>query len=202
MIKPTRSNRRAIIFLAFLVVIFTGPLMVSYLMYNFRMFLPETFSNGHLILPPISLQTLPLENSEGKVVSDKTLKGEWLILYVEPGRCDQTCLDTLYKMRQVRTRLGKNMQRVQRVLLTLNKSDPALSEYLNSLYNGTTHLQTTKTALSKFLIKLPSHNTAITDGYLYIVDPLGNVMMSYHPDQSSNDIYADLKRLLTASNIG
>ena len=39
-------------------------------------------------------------------------------------------------------------------------------------------------------------------GYLYLVDPLGNVMMSYNPKQSPKDIYSDLTRLLKASKIG
>ncbi len=200
---PTRSNRKAIFFLLFLVAIFVGPMIASYLIYNFHAFVPETMSNGHLILPPLSLQKLPLQNSKGELITTNTYQGDWIMLYVEPKQCEQTCLDTLYKMRQVRTRLGKDMDRVQRVILTLTgNQDKPLQEYLSSLYQGTIHLQTTAADLNKFINKLPSPNTAMSTGNLYLVDPLGNVMMSYNPSQNPKDIYSDLTRLLKASRIG
>ena len=45
----------------------------------------------------------------------QSLKGEWTMLYVEPEKCEQACLDTLYKMRQVRIRLGKNQNQVDKL---------------------------------------------------------------------------------------
>lgn len=203
MTAKAKSNNKAWLYFTLLAVIFIGPIIVSYMLYNFRIFVPETFSHGHLILPPLTLDKLPLQNSQGAAITAQSLKGDWTMLYVEPEKCDKSCLDTLYKMRQVRIRLGKNQDRVQRVILTLQgRQDQALSEYLVSPYQGTIHIQTPATNLNNFLAKLPSHNTAMKTGYLYLVDPLGNVMMSYNPKQSPKDIYADLTRLLKASRIG
>jgi hypothetical protein len=37
---------------------------------------------------------------------------------------------------------------------------------------------------------------------LYIIDPLGNLMMSYEVDTNPREIYKDLKKLLRGSRIG
>lgn len=203
MTTTVKSTGKGRIYFILLALVFIGPIVASYLLYNFRAFVPETISNGHLILPPLSLEKLPLQNASGAPVVNSSLKKDWVLLYIEPKQCNKSCIDTLYKMRQIRIRLGKNSDRVQRVILTFTGlHDPVLKEYLASLYQGTLHWQTPEADLSKFLEKLPSHNIAIQSGYLYLVDPLGNVMMSYNPDQNPKDIYNDLTRLLKASQIG
>jgi hypothetical protein len=42
----------------------------------------------------------------------------------------------------------------------------------------------------------------IGEGRVYIVDPLGNLMMSYPSDAGPGDLYDDLRRLLRVSRIG
>lgn len=199
-IKPKGKGR---FYLILLVLVFIGPIVASYGLYYFRSFVPETLSNGHLIVPPLSLQTLPLQTPAGKSIKFTSFGGDWLMLYIEPEKCNKACLGTLYKMRQIRTRLGKHMTRVKRVILTFNGyKDAALNEYLKSPYQGTLHVQAPKQAIDKFLASLPSHDVAIKTGYLYLVDPLGNLMMSYKPTQKPKGIYSDLQRLLKASRIG
>ena len=39
-------------------------------------------------------------------------------------------------------------------------------------------------------------------GRIYIIDPQGNLMMSYAPNVNPGDIYKDLKKLLRSSRIG
>lgn len=198
-----KSNRKAWLYFTLLAVIFIGPIVVSYLVYNFRIFVPEPFSHGKLILPPLTLEKMSLQNSQGAAITAKLLKGEWTMLYIQPGKCNKACLDTLFKMRQVQIRLGKNQNHVQRVILTSQGiQDPALNEYLMTPYQGTIHIQTPAADLQSFLAKLPSHTVAMKTGYLYLVDPLGNVMMSYDPKQSPKDVYMDLTRLFIASGIG
>lgn len=203
MTTAVKSKNRGRFFLILLILVFIGPIIASYGLYYFRSFVPETLSNGRLILPPLDLNKLPLSNANGKSFSLKEFGGDWVMLYVEPTKCNKACLDTLYKMRQIRIRLGKNMDRVKRAILTYRDfNDNALNEYLKAPYQGTLHLQTPKTDLAKFLVKLPSHEQAEKKGYLYLVDPLGNVMMSYNPSQKPKEIYSDMKRLLKASRIG
>ncbi len=203
MTQAVKKSNRGRWFLILLALVFIGPIIASYGLYYYRSYIPETLSNGQLILPPLDFNKLPLYNMQGKPESLKIFQGDWVMVYVEPEKCDKTCLDTLYKMRQIRTRLGKNMGRVQRAILTFKGyKDNALNEYLKSPYQGTIHLQAPKVALDAFLAKLPSHHKALNSGYIYLVDPLGNMMMSYEPNQKPKGIYSDLTRLLKASRIG
>jgi hypothetical protein len=39
-------------------------------------------------------------------------------------------------------------------------------------------------------------------GRIYIVDPLGNLMMSYEPQAGARDLLADMKKLLKLSHSG
>ena len=64
MTAKAKSNNKAWLYFTLLAVIFIGPIIVSYMLYNFRIFVPETFSYGHLILPPLTLEKLPLQNNK------------------------------------------------------------------------------------------------------------------------------------------
>jgi cytochrome oxidase Cu insertion factor (SCO1/SenC/PrrC family) len=198
-----KSKNRGRFFLILLMLVFIGPIIASYGLYYFRNYVPEILSNGTLILPPLDLNKLPLYDTQNQKITLKKFGGDWVMLYVEPEKCNKLCIDTLYKMRQIRIRLGKDMDRVKRVILTYQGfRDNALNEYLKSLYKGTLHIQTPGSDLNNFLAKLPPHDRAIKTGHLYLVDPLGNVMMSYELSQKPKDIYSDMKRLLKASRIG
>jgi hypothetical protein len=41
-----------------------------------------------------------------------------------------------------------------------------------------------------------------TAGRIYLIDPLGNLMMSYAPDAPSMGLLEDIKKLLKLSHIG
>jgi len=190
-------------YIVLLAVIFFGPLFGAWFLYSSRAFVPEVMSNGHLIQPPLNIKNLVLYKKNGKTLNVKELPHDWIMLYVEPKECGPTCFDNLYKMRQIRKALGKESPRVARMIITLNGySTKALNQYLVKEYKGTIHVSTNKKALDKFLQNIPSKKVATSKGYLYLMDPLGNVMMSYQPEQKPRGIYKDLKRLLKASQIG
>jgi cytochrome oxidase Cu insertion factor (SCO1/SenC/PrrC family) len=195
--------KRSYFILGLFILIFIGPIIVALSLYSSRSYIPEAISYGHLIQPPIQLENLPLLNAENKPMATKDLYGHWLMLYISPRTCNKLCENNLYKMRQIRKATGKHQLRVERVILTLtNQNTPTLAKLLQSDYQGTIHIKAKKSALSQFLQHLPSKELALKQGTLYLVDPLGNVMMSYKPDQKPKGILADLKRLLKASQIG
>ena len=55
---------------------------------------------------------------------------------------------------------------------------------------------------ARLLEAFPDPGTAVTSGKLYVVDPLGNLMMSYPGDAPPKSILTDLERLLKLSHIG
>jgi hypothetical protein len=52
------------------------------------------------------------------------------------------------------------------------------------------------------LALLPAPQGAINSHRIYVVDPLGNVMMFYAPDAKPKGMLEDMKRLLRLSSIG
>jgi diguanylate cyclase (GGDEF)-like protein len=55
------------------------------------------------------------------------LKGRWVFLMVDSGRCDDYCQRKLYAMRQVRLTQGKDMERIERAWLLDDGTAPAAS---------------------------------------------------------------------------
>jgi hypothetical protein len=161
------------------------PLVGSYLLYF--LWTPTAFVNyGELVGPT------PLAELQAGAAPE--LKGKWVLLMVDSGRCDDYCQRKLYAMRQVRLTQGKDMERIERAWL-LDDGTPPSAGTLDE-YKGT-RLLTMNPAL---LGKLPV--TGSVRDHIYLVDPLGNVMMRYPREVDPNRMKKDVARLLRASRIG
>jgi len=109
----------------------------------------------------------------------------------------------LFKMRQVRLTLGRDSERVQRKYLGLTKGlnkqqDRQEIEKIFSKYHRMKVAWFDKQVVDKSLPQFkefPVHQ-------IYIIDPLGNLMMWYSKDATSKGMKKDLKRLLKVSKIG
>jgi hypothetical protein len=203
-----RRQRRLLIGLALL---FFAPLGLSfYLYYGRGAWHPSARVNaGDLIDPPRSLPSLALPlQSSGESAPD-FLRGKWSFLYVEQGPCAERCRGILYETRQVRLALDRDMDRVQRVFIadenccdfqTLHEQHPDLLAI---------RLSPAAAPLLKLLPRGDAGSGANLGGgdganaqRIYVIDPLGNVMMSYAPDAKPKGMLEDMKRLLRLSHIG
>lgn len=186
------SRRPFFITLAF----FFAPLAVSFLIYYGTNWRPAgDTSHGDLITParPLSQATLPMP--DGKTTAADFLKGKWSMVYVGGGSCADECRRALTDMRQVRLALNEEMPRVQRVFL----------------YNGTCcdeqYFGVEQLGLIRAALDTPEGATLLAlfpdgAGRTYLVDPLGNLMMSYEPGAPAKGMLEDLKKLLKYSHIG
>ncbi len=131
------------------------------------------------------------------------LKGYWVMLYVNPQSCDQTCQNNLFNMQQVRIALGKDRGRVQRLIVTNALSqDHLIDGLIKQSYPGTLHAVIDTNSYQE-LIEQGAIKTIDKKGAaLFIVDPQGYLMLSYRSDASPEDILKDLTRLLGVSQIG
>lgn len=120
----------------------------------------------------------------------------WVLVYVDTGNCDTECRDALYRLRQARLMLGKDMNRVQRVFLH-GASTPD-TVFLEREHGGLIALQAP--ALTRLLDKKrPAHSTP---GGLFLLDPLGNLVMYFPADIEPRDMVDDIAHLLRLSRIG
>jgi cytochrome oxidase Cu insertion factor (SCO1/SenC/PrrC family) len=200
-----RRQRRMLIALALL---FFAPLGVSFYLYYAGDWRPGHHVNrGDLLDParPLPDLSLPLGGVKPAGAADRTrpdfLKKKWTLLYWGAGACSARCRTDLYNTRQVRTALNRDMDRVQRVFI----ADGACCDWQ---FLGREHpdlvtiLATPEAAPLKRL--LPTFNAITPEAAdrIYLIDPLGNLMMSYAPDAKPKGMLEDLKRLLGLSSVG
>jgi cytochrome oxidase Cu insertion factor (SCO1/SenC/PrrC family) len=183
-----------------LALIFFGPLGVSfYLYYGHGSWHPGGRVNtGDLIVPPRPLPSLvlPLQSS-GETDSD-FLRHKWTLLYVQQGACAEPCRTGLYETRQVRVALDRDMDRVQRVFIA--DGDCCDFQFLHEQHPDLIAVRMNPAAAP--LLALLPHRDPATAERIYLIDPLGNLMMSYAPDAKPKGMLEDMKRLLRLSHIG
>ena len=112
------------------------------------------------------------------------------------ARATHSASDKLYRMRQVRLTQGKDMERIERAWLIDDETrtcrragQPTMRAPASSQAPG-----------SALLRRLPARGS-VRD-HIYIVDPLGNLMLRYPRDADPSRMKKDLTRLLKASRIG
>jgi hypothetical protein len=198
-----RRQRRLLVGLALL---FFAPLAVSFYLYYGAPWRPVGHVNhGDLIDPPrpLPLVSLPLA-ARGAAAADPgslRFRNKWTLLYVGAGECAAVCRADLYNMRQVRLALNRDLDRVQRVFIArgvccdwrfLDAEHPDLL----------TALATPEAAPLLALLPAVDGIAPAAAERIYLIDPLGNLMMSYAPAAKPKGMLQDLKRLLGLSHVG
>ncbi len=179
-----RSARRNLLAIAAVAMFpFVGS-FIAYLVWK-----PAGFVNyGDLITP------IPLAGAAApRALQD--LKGKWVFLMVDAGACDEYCRRKLYVMRQVRLTQGKDQDRVERAWLV--DDGAAVPADVQRDYDGTLWIDAEGNDLPA---RLAAGGSA--RDHLFIVDPLGNVILRYPRDADPSRVKKDLTRLLKASRIG
>ena len=186
------APRKNLISLWLIVALTAAPVAASYLLYYFN---PpgHTVNYGELI-EPRPLPDSRLELADGTPFRLSQLRGRWAIVIVDSGRCDAACDRKLLYLRQLRLTQGKDMERVERVWLISDGIAPR-SEAV-APYPGTRVVR----ADAELLRRFPAQGEA--SDHIYLIDPLGNLMMRFPRDPDPRLMIKDLARLLKASQIG
>jgi hypothetical protein len=173
-----------------------APVIASY--FTYYVVRPEGRRNyGELIEPQRPLPELTGMALDGKSVSLRTLKGQWLLVSVAGGACDAVCEQHLYLQRQLRETLGKEKEKLDRVWLVPDAA-PVRPELLPALKDSTV-LRVDAAQLSQWLV--PAQGQQLS-AHLYLVDPMGNWMMRFPPGvdkEQAPRVKRDLDRLLRAA---
>jgi cytochrome oxidase Cu insertion factor (SCO1/SenC/PrrC family) len=187
-----------------LCLLFAVPFLIAWYMYSNNYVVGAKMSNnGQLISPALHMQALALKNEQGAGFDQENLRGKWIMMYVNTGACRKLCRKNLYFMRQIKTAMGKDQNRVERVLLTFSRRPGVNTKRLvRKRYPGTVHVIADVNQYAHFVHQLQPKKVQVKAGELFIVDPKGNIMMRYSSQAKSRGEYKDLKRLLKASQIG
>lgn len=184
-------NRVAIIavFAVFLVPVLVATMMHSQ-WFNWQ---PGGGRNyGELLQPVVALSEFETVDAHGQTVSRSSLLGRWQLLHFQPGACAESCLENLYWLRQVRRAQDRHQPDVGLIHLSRQALNDQDLEAINALAED--FLVLSGETADVLTAQLP--DGGVNAAY-YIVDPLGNIILSYPEDSDHNGIRRDLRRLLT-----
>jgi len=120
-------------------------------------------------------------------------KGRWVVLVIADAACETRCERTLYATRQARTIQGREQERIVRVLLQPAGAPPPQPAVLDQ-HPGLVVARGD-----------PGQWASLTGGSgdrIFILDPLGNLVLRYPPEPDIKGLARDIERLLKASRIG
>ena len=173
-----------------ILLVSVAPFIGSIALYLF--WRPDSFVNYGELLEPTPWAEVAVAQTDGNTFRFADLRGRWVYVMADSSSCDEQCRQKLYYMRQVRLTQGKEQHRIERVWLVTDGKKPASD--LGSEYAGTHEVLLADRAI---LARLPAPADA-TD-HIFIVDPLGNLMMRYPPDPDPSRMKRDIGRLLRVS---
>jgi hypothetical protein len=194
--RPAKQSGRRM--LVALLTLFMAPLGLAFWLYYGSNWRPTgTTNNGELITPAQPLPAISLPRSDGSASGTSVFRGKWSLVVIGDGQCDARCQGTLVYTRQTALGLGRLGNRLQRVLLsTGNCCDRS---YLASEQADLVTLDVSGAAAATLLLSFPVQNR---ERMIFVVDPLGNLMMRYDSSLDPKGLRTDLKQLLDLSHIG
>ncbi len=184
-----KSNRRKLILI---MVLLLSPIVASYTLFlsGYR---PGSVNYGDL-LEPQKLSGTGVTQRENEIFRIKNLRGKWVMLTIDSGDCNDACQQKLYYMRQIRTMQNKEMHRIERLWLV--DDDVAIDDQLWNDYEGTVVVNAQD---SELLNHIP--NQERQRNHIFLIDPLGNLMLRFPENLEPRKMSDDIKRLLHVSQI-
>jgi hypothetical protein len=185
--------------LALLAGLFLVPLALAFCTYYGSAWRPgRTVNHGELISPPRPLPggALPRPPGAPGAAPAELFRGQWSLVYIGDGSCTAECREALFVMRSARLALNADMGRVAQVFLV---DAECCGGSLAQAYPGVQVFDATGGAAAALLAQFPR---AAREHTLFVVDPLGNLMMSYDARANSRGLLEDLQKLLRLSHIG
>jgi hypothetical protein len=191
------SRRRGRRMLLVVAALFLLPVVIAFALYYGNLWRPSgSSSKGELITPARPLVTAGLRLPDGAAAGADALLGKWSIVYVGDGACDENCRASLVYARQSRLSLNNEMTRVQIVMLA---SEHCCEAAIEQHVPGIHMFDASSDDAAPLLAQFPGEPR---ERSLFIVDPLGNLMMRHEAAGTSKDLLTDLKKLLKLSHIG
>ena len=187
------------LFLLLIIACFALPLVTAWLLVD-RWRPAGSVQHGELLDPAHPLD-LRFDLVAGSRVDNATLRGRWVLVYLGSAeQCDLHCQTALYDIRQVRLALGKDISRVVTLLLLDAIPEKGLRQWLATEH--ATMLLGLADAKTRNSLPETFDQSGLSGDWIYLLDPLGNLLMRYPVTVDPSGILKDLRRLLRLSEIG
>jgi hypothetical protein len=187
-VSPRRADPRVRRTLLLMAAIVLAPVVASYSIYYFWP-RDKRVNYGELLATPAP--ALEGVRASGQLFLLADLRGKWVLVTAARDACDAACERKLYATRQARTIQGRDQERIARVLVVTG--DVAPTSALLSQHPDLEVVRVAPSAVAAF---------PAGDAGIYLIDPLGNLVLAWPADPDIKALAKDLGRLLRASRIG
>ncbi len=182
-----------------------APIVAGFVVYMNPQWWPADGSNyGQLVEPqrPVPAPAaLKLTTLDGKPFDLQTLKGKWLLVAADGAACPESCARKLYITRNTHASQGKNVDRLARVWFITD--DGPVPDKVLEAYQGTIMLRADPDQLARFLLaRDAAAGQPGLQAPIWVIDPLGNLMMQYPADADGVKVRKDISKLVYNSRIG
>jgi hypothetical protein len=199
----TAKNKRKLVTI---IAWFFIPLAIAITSYKL---LPEDYrptsmtNNGELLDPVFNLTEFSYQTTDGKTFNNKDIEKVWTILQFIENECDAACSESLYNTRQMRISFGKDIDRIDRVAVVSGTVEGESNQKMWASHPDLTVLIGTGAGNGmgqQIKDHVPEFNRSSND--IYLLDPLGNVVMRFPASLEVKFMKKDIKKLLKLSHIG
>jgi len=199
--NPVVSSKRNPYTVWFVVIAFIAPVALAYIMFFF-VDVKSFVNHGEILNPIVHISSFKLKDNDGELIPRDKLTYKWRLVSFLKKTCDEQCEARLFDSRQIHTSLGKDQHRLVRMFVHLQPAGDTLSKLITETHQNVIHVNGDASAILNALGNNIRDDASITDNEIYIMDPMGNVMMRFTQDQPNKEFLYDLKKLLKASQIG
>lgn len=190
--KPRPSGQLKLLAIIGVVIL---PIVAAYVMAKLGVGIPDSQTNrSNLVEPAITVEDW------GASIEPLGYGAPWRLVVTAAEDCDRSCLDLIHEARQINVALGREAGRVEHHLWLARDASEELQQSLARDYPrlGQASIQTTP-----YRSSLANHPEDWRQGaQLWVVDPLGRVVLRQDPDKPGKQMLDDLKHLLKVSKIG
>jgi len=200
--SSTQRHSRRVLVILLLVVL--APVVLAYSLYlsGWR---PsgQPQAHGELLSPARPLPDVSLQPVSGGTQSLSTLRRQWMLLSFVQLPCAAECQARIDLMQRLRLAQGKEMRRVELVLIDVQGTRDERAE-LAARYPVVRVFGIERDALQALtrVLEDSDQRDPAAAHRLYLIDPIGNLVIRYAADADPRGIHKDLARLLRLSQIG
>jgi len=191
MVDEQQRNKNRLT-LVMIILLLISPVIIATTLFIMG-YRPGSINYGDLINVQ-KLQGDGVNQVDNTIFRMKDLRGQWTLVTIDSGQCNEACQSKLYYMRQVRTMQHTEKDRVER--LWLIDDNQTVSDELLEEYKGTLFISAQDSELVQAIDNPDKHRK-----HIYLVDYMGNLMMRFPEDLDPRKMSDDIKRLLHVAQL-
>lgn len=174
-----------------LAMVFLAPGLAAFYFYKNPQWLHGSPTNqGEFVSPPVLLPSLIKSIDSKKMLS---IAPKWHLVLWSPGDCDAACRKPLDQFAQIRLALGRHFYEVDATLLIGGPNHSMPRHLLDTEYNQAVDVVHLASDELRVLLACSKESR------IFIANPDGFLVLSYAVNAKPDDVYHDLKQLLTTT---